>query len=48
MLRFLLIVILLVILIPLAIQAVVTVWYTLTVFPELIDVMLETFKNVTN
>jgi hypothetical protein len=48
MLRFLLIVILLVILLPLAFQALFTVWFTLAVFPELIDVMLETFKNVTN
>lgn len=48
MVQFLLIVILLVILIPLAIEAAFFVWFSITVFPDVVDLMMETFKNVTN
>ena len=48
MVQFLLIVILLVILIPLAIEAAFFVWFSIKVFPDVVDLMMETFKNVTN
>ena len=48
MVQFLVILILLVILIPLAIEAVFFILFSITVFPDVVDLMMETLKNVTN
>jgi hypothetical protein len=48
MVQFLLIVILLVILIPLIFKAVFFIWFTLEVFPEVVDLMLQSLRNIVN
>jgi hypothetical protein len=48
MVQFLLIVILLVILIPLAIEAAFFVWFSITVFPDVFDLMLQSIRDIAN
>jgi len=48
MVQFLVILILLVILIPLAIEAVFFIWFSITVFPDVVDLMLQSLRDIAN
>jgi hypothetical protein len=48
MIRFLIGLILLFVLLYIAAHTLFWIWFTLEVFPDVVDLMMETFKNVTN